>query len=119
MSFPAMISQLGCSSSEHSSETSEQPQIWREISGLQIKRSSPLSIGGSLFAVGGEGEDHNAVTAIHLYRPVTGDWVKVGDLPTPRYDCTCVMIKDKEMIVAGGEDDENLLRRCDIALISS
>ena len=77
-------------------------QIWKEISGLQTRYSTPLSISGSLLAVGGVDKDSKALTAIHLYQPDTGEWVKVGDLPTPRWKCTCAMITDREMVVAGG-----------------
>ena len=93
-------------------------QIWKKISGLQTTRSTPLSISGSLLAVGGVDKYRKAVTAIHLYQPDTGEWVKVGDLPTPRSDCTCAMITDRELLVAGGVDqDGNRLKRMDIALI--
>ena len=94
-------------------------QIWKEISGLQTTSSTPLSISGSLFAVGGKDMDHRAVTAIHLYQPDTGDreWVKIGDLPTLRYPYTCAMITDSELLVAGGDQDGNRLKRMDIALI--
>ena len=93
-------------------------QIWKEISGLQTTRSTPLSISGSLLAVGGVDKDAKAVTAIHLYQPDIGEWVKVGDLPTLRYHCTCAMITDRELLVAGGcHQDGNRLKRMDIALI--
>ena len=58
------------------------------------------------------------MSAIHLYQPDTGEWVKVGDLPTPRYNCSCAMITDTEMLLAGGEADKHILRRSDIALIN-
>ncbi len=94
-------------------------EIWKEIPGLQLTRSAPLSISGSLFAFGGVHES-NAVTAIHLYQPNTGDWVKVGDLPSPRYQCTCVMIADREILVAGGQDEYNLTKTTvDIALVAN
>ena len=90
-------------------------QIWKEISGLHAASSSPLSISGSLLAVGGMDKKIKSVTAIHLYQPGTGEWVKVGDLPAlPRCNCTCVMITDKEMLVAGGYG----AKRIDIALIN-
>ena len=77
--------------------------LWKEISGLQVKWSAPLSMSGCLLAVGGRDEDGDVVSAIHLYQPATGEWVKVGDLPTPCCDCTCAMIGDREMmLVAGG-----------------
>ena len=93
-------------------------QIWKEISGLQTTNSTPLSISGSLLAVGGRDKDRKTVTAIHLYKPDTGEWVKVGDLPTPRWNCPCAMITDRELLVAGGCDQYvNRLKRMDIALI--
>ena len=93
-------------------------QIWKEISGLQTACSSLLSISGSLLAVGGWDKDGKAVTAIHLYQPDTGEWVKVGDLPTPRYNCTCAMITDREMVMAGGLSGGVWLKRMDISSIN-
>ena len=92
-------------------------QIWKEITGLQLTSSTPLSISGSLLAVGGEDNDGKAVTAFHLYQPDTGEWVKVGDLPSPCSECTCAMITDSEVLVAGGRDGQQL-KRVDIALIA-
>ena len=100
VSLPALIGQLN---SRNSKERDKQikKEMWREISGLQLK-STPLSIGGTLLAIGGRNKDREATTAIHLYIPDTGVWVKVGDLPTPRYDCTCVQIGEREILVAAG-----------------
>ena len=116
VSLPALISQPR---SQDSRERGKLHQIWKEISGPQTTCSTPLSISGSLLAVGGRDKDRNAVTAIHLYQPDTGEWVKVGDLPTPRYDCTCAMITDREMLVAGGHDGARYLSKSDIALINT
>ena len=91
-------------------------QIWKEISGLQTAHSTPLSISGSLLAVGGMDKDRKIVTTILLYQPDTGEWVKVGDLPTPRWKCTCAMITDREMVVAGGSG-RDWLKRMDISSI--
>ena len=96
VSLPALISQVN-------SKGEKDLQIWKGISGLGLCRSTPLSIGGSLLALGGQDmKDERPVTAIHHYRPETGEWVKVGDLPSPRYDCTCARITDGEILVAGG-----------------
>ena len=115
VSLPALISQLYI---PHGS--GKIGQIWKEIPGLQTTLSTPLSISGSLLAVGGMEMDGKAVTAIHLYPPDTGEWVKVGDLPTPRHRCTCAMIADREMLVAGGKDNYyDYLCRSDMALINA
>ena len=92
-------------------------RIWKEISGLQTTNSTPLSISGSLLAVGGMDKDGKAVTAIHLYQPDTGEWMKVGDLPTSRWNCTCAMITDTEMVMAGGKSGGDRLKRMDLSRI--
>ena len=116
VSLPALISQLH---SQGSAKKGRQHQIWKEIPGLQTTFSTPLSISGSLLAVGGRGKDGRAVTAIHLYQPDTGEWVKVGDLPTPRYKCTCAVIAGRAMLVAGGGDNHDYICRSDMALINA
>ena len=95
VSLPALISQVN--------STQRDPQIWKCISGLGLYFSAPLSISGSLLALGGKKMDkREAVTTIHHYQPETGEWVKVGDLPTPRSECTCTMINSGEVLVTGG-----------------
>ena len=110
VSLPALISQVN-------SKEEKDPQIWKRISGLGLHYSTPLSIGGSLLALGGRDvKDGRPVTAILHYRPETGEWVKVGDLPSPRYDCTCERITDGEILVAGGNDGQaRCLRNTELA----
>ena len=116
VSLSALISQLH---SQGSRKKGRKNQIWKEIRGLQTTLSTPLSISGSLLAVGGRDKGNKVVTAIHLYQPDTGEWVKVGDLQTSRYWCTCAMTTDREMLVAGGRDNHDYLCRSDIALINA
>ena len=98
VSLPALVPQLH----PQDSRGRDKHQVWKEIPGLPITRSTPLSINGSLLAVGGMDKGDTSVTAIHLYQPDTGQWVKVGDLPNPRYSCTCAMVAEKAIFVAGG-----------------
>ena len=95
VSLPALVSQLNSDSSAKDTQT------WKELPQLPVIQHAPLSISGSLLAVGGD-KDPEAVSALHLYQPDAGQWVKVGDLPSPRYLSTCVMISEKELLVAGG-----------------
>ena len=96
VSLPYLISKL---------ESDERDgQVWKEISGLQTTYSTPLSISGSLLAVGGRDKYRMAVTTIHLYQPDTGEWVKVGDLPTPHSNCSVLLISNREILVTGGND---------------
>ena len=95
VSLPALVSQLNSDSSAKDTQT------WKEIPQLPVKGAAPLSISGSLLAVGGEGNPTD-MRALHLYQPDSGQWVKVADMPTPRCRCTCIMTTDKELFVAGG-----------------
>ena len=97
VSLSALISQVN--------STQRDPQIWKCISGLGLYYSTPLSTSGSLLALGGKIMDTlEAVTTIHLYQPETKEWVKVGDLPSPRFGCTCTAMNNGEVLVAGGEE---------------
>ena len=96
VSLPALISQLNPDSSAKDTQT------WKELPQLPVNRAAPLSIRGSLLAVGGRDKDNKAVSALHLYQPDAGQWVKVADMPTQRYDCTCTMTTDQELLVVGG-----------------
>ena len=88
--IPALISHITSKAFQQTER-----QIWKEIPGLQLTWSTPLSMTGSLLAVGGKDEDDKAMTAIHHYQPDIGVWMKVEDLPSPCYGCTCAMITDK------------------------
>ena len=79
------------------------PTLWQTLQEVPLARSAPLSIGRSLLAVGGEDDGNNPSSSIHLYQPDTRRWVKVGDLPTARYNCTCSILPSGEVVVAGGQ----------------
>ena len=96
VSLPALVPQL-------KSDSSRSAQTWKELPRLPVTRAAPLSISGSLLAVGGWDKDgKTGVSALHLYQPDAGQWVKVADMPTPRHACTCIMITDKKLLVVGG-----------------
>ena len=110
VSLPALISQL-----DPKNPSQRDTQVWKQVSKLHLTWSTPLSISGSLLAVGGEDKDRKPVSGIHLYQPDTGEWVKVGDLLSPRQDCTCIMITDSKILIAGGWDGVRL-KSVDIAI---
>ena len=77
--------------------------LWLDIKDTPLEFSAPLNIGGSLVAVGGRDDKLSPSSSIHLYQPDTRRWVKVGNLPTARYNCTCSILPSGEVIVAGDE----------------
>ena len=108
VSLPALVSQLNLN-------TRTDTQIWKELPQLPVWYAAPLSISGSLLSVGGLDEDDEAVSALYLYQSDAGQWVKIADMPTPRYTCTCIMISSvKELLVAGGWGKRDRLEAMDI-----
>ena len=89
------------------SDISNHTQPWKEIAPLPTMNSAPLSINGFLLAVGGT-KKHQAVNTVHLYRPDVGKWVRVGQLPFPRSSCTCTVMSEREIFMAGGEDENDV-----------
>ena len=111
ISLPALVSQLNSDSSAKDTQT------WKELPQLPATDAAPLSISGSLLAVGGWDKDGKELSALHLYQPDAGQWVKVADMPAPRYDSTCIMISDKELLVAGGWRNTHRTPTTDLAQI--
>ena len=87
------------------------PSPWQTLTELPVTHSTALIIRGSLLTVGGR-----ASSAIHLYQPSRRSWVKVGDLPTRRWQCACIVLPSGEIFVAGGYSDK-YISRVDIATI--
>ena len=81
------------------------PTLWQTLQEVPLVFSAPLSIGRSLLAVDGRDDRANPSSSIHLYQPDTRRWVKVGDLPTARHNCTCSVLPSGEVIVAGGQTE--------------
>ena len=88
------------------SSTSATTKPWRTLPAPPLERSAAITVHGALLAVGGcHGNGRStASTAIHAYQPATNSWSKVGDLPSPQYDCACIVLHSSELLVAGGWD---------------
>ena len=94
------------------------PTLWQDLEEAPLKYSAPLNVGGSLLAVGGR-HCNDPSSTIHLYQPDIRQWVKVGDLPSARYCCTCSVLPSGEIIVAGGDNGQsNYLATVDFLTVS-
>ena len=112
VSLPALVSQLNYDSSAKDTQT------WKELPQLTVTRAAPLSVSGSLLAVGGEDKDYKAMRTLNLYQPDAGQWVKAADMPTQRYaGCTCIITDAGELLVAGGWANYEYLVNMDTAQI--
>ena len=105
--LPALLSQL------LNPRRSDNGQVWNELMGPGTTRSAPLVISESLFAIGG-GRDSECTSSIQLYQQDTKTWLKVGELPSPRFDCIATMISDRRVLLLGGTKGGVLINRTDI-----
>ena len=92
-----------------SHSASDSSKIWNKISPLNYECSSPLSLGGSLLALGGwDPKKKCHVSTIQRYVPETNTWVPAGELLHPLQDCTCIMTAGR-LHVFGGYTDGKLV----------
>ena len=76
--------------------------LWQSLQATAVKpHSAPLNFEGSLLSVGGISH-WKASSSVYIHLPDTKKWVKVGDLPSVRYNCTCSVLPSGEIIIAGG-----------------
>ena len=92
--------------------------VWEKLPSLPFCRGAPFCIGNMLLTAGGTPsgsagtamsalkiKSYKVVTDIHLFNPHTNQWVKVGDLPKPYFNFSCIYISPGKILVTGGEID--------------
>ena len=91
-----------------SHSASDSSKIWNKIAPINCYSASPLSLGGSLLALGGRDiKKRYSVSTIQRYVPETNTWVPTGELPHPLQACTCIMTAGR-LHVFGGYSDRRL-----------
>lgn len=79
--------------------------VWKSLLNAPYYHSLPVAISNSLLTVGGcegTGALRGSVTSdIHCYDPLKKQWTKVGNLPLPIFDCSCIELSGKLYILGG------------------
>jgi hypothetical protein len=81
------------------------PSPWHSLPDTPLSYSTAVCLDGALFAIGGAHSLRPAESSetMYLYRPSTGVWVQLHDaLPYERERCTCVVLTDRKILIAGG-----------------
>ena len=106
VSLPDIVSQTVNQS------TSKSPALWCRLPDTPLKNSAAITLNESLLTVGGTKLKKDIVTSqtdIYLYQPENKKWTKVEDLPNARHCCSCVVLPNGELLVAGGKSSESFL----------
>ena len=99
------------------STNSKPPSPWRRLPDTPLGFSAVTTIRGSLLTLGGN-DSGTSSTAIYLYQAESRRWNRVGDLPTPRDNCSCIPLTSGELLVAGGEEGYGgYCSRVDLAML--
>ena len=86
------------------SASASSPPTWQSLPDTPLIRSTALAFNGALLVLGG-GDWFNVSTAIYHYQPSHGRWIKAGKLSTARLQCTCTVLPNGDLYVAGGGND--------------
>ena len=98
VSLPALINKATSQSQEVNTTTS-----WKVLPDSPLYRSVPFTSHNMLLTAGGQYDSGEDSSHIYCYDPVTSQWEKVGDLPEPRWGCSCTVLPSTELLVVGGE----------------
>ena len=90
------------------------PSPWQSLPDTPLEESTALAFNGALLAVGG-GYAAGRSKAIYHYQPSSKSWIKAGELPTGRAQCTCTVLPSGDLYVACGAGTST---RVDIASVS-
>ena len=75
------------------------PSPWQSLPDTPLRHSTALAFNGALLAFGGGG--YPGSTDIYHYQPSSRSWVKAGELPAGRHECTCTVLPSGDLYVAG------------------
>ncbi len=108
-SVPSLLSSLTPSSlvtklkSVFSSSKPAQPVIWKHIASVPVRRSTLVSLGPHLLAVGGIDRDSTS-DCVFVYNPMDNAWRELFRLPEACHDCLAVAFSDRTLAIIGGYD---------------
>ena len=77
------------------------PNVWKSISNLPVTRSTLVSFGGHLLAIGGDMGGGKPTSNVYRYDSNTDFWTVASQLKKKRCDCLAVALGDSVVVVGG------------------
>ena len=71
--------------------------VWETLPNAPYYWSSPVTIGNTLLTVGGMDKPTTSkpISSIQMYNPTTNQWTRVGDLPEPKDNPSCIIMNSE------------------------
>ena len=82
----------------HTSEAS----IWQRVADVPVILSTCTTLNGRVLAVGGVDSHDSPTAAVNMYNPDSDSWLHLGNMPTARWLCLVVGLRDCIIAVGGG-----------------
>ena len=114
ISIPALVSHAMSQNAGVGRKPST-PTKWEQLPNTLTRSPAITAFHGSLLAVGGE----TVSSTIAMYCPQSEEWMKVAELPSPRRQCTCVLLSDTEtlMVIGGRGKKSGFIKLVDLCTL--
>ena len=76
--------------------------VWKEIGSLPVVRSTLISFGGQILAVGGRDDNDKLTSNVFRYNVHTDSWNVTSQMMTKRSFCLVVNFAQDHILVVGG-----------------
>ncbi len=108
-SLPALLTESQASSvptvaATATSKVHEPKTTWMAAQSTPLRKSSAVVISGRLLAIGGIDERGKDCSGVWVYMPNDNLWWQVGELPSPRSQCSCAVLPNGELLVTNPGD---------------
>ena len=81
----------------HTSEAS----VWQHVADVPVRGSTCTTFNGRVLAIGGRNSHGIPTAAVHMFSPDSDSWLVLGNMPTARYLCLVVGLRDCIIAVGG------------------
>ena len=120
VSLDELVSQAQVSK-QVSASSPPTPSPWQTLPNTPLSFSAPLALSGILLAVGGTGSEQEdlftARNTIYAYHPERREWVKAGEIPTERAQCSCIVLPSGEIMVVGNDESNTTALQVHLATV--
>ena len=91
--------------------------VWKEIGSLPIVRSTLISFGGQMLAVGGRDDSNRPTSNVFKYNIHTDSWNVTSQMMTKRSFCLAVSFPQDSIIVVGGHTASTISKTNDVEIL--
>ena len=101
-----------------SSTIATHSNVWHNIPGLPVSRSTCVTVQGKVLAIGGLDKQYKTSTSIYELNTDNNEWSHKSDMNIARSECLATALPDNNILVVGGATDYIVTDETEIATTS-